>query len=280
MDLNFHLREIFTPENLTKAFKIALIVIIGYAVVQIIALIVRKTLSKRMSPQGRMLLKKGIVYTGMVILIFLVLKEFGIKLAALLGAAGIVGVIIGFASQTSVGNIISGLFVISEKTFEIGDLVRIGDKLGVVYSVDLLSTKLRTLDNLLIRIPNQNILTTELTNITRFPIRRMDFNLSVAYKEDLRKVRTVLEGITKANPLVLEDPEPLFLFKEYGASGIDILLGVWFEKTNYVKLKNSLFVEIKEAFDREGIEIPFPHMSLYTGEASKPLQVQIKNNPE
>jgi small-conductance mechanosensitive channel len=101
----------------------------------------------------------------------------------------------------------------------------------------------------------------------------MDFDISVAYKEDLAKVKTVLERVVKQNPLCLDEPEPLISFKTFGASGINILLGVWFEKANFLKVKNSVFQEIKLAFEAEGIEIPFPHLSIYAGEATKPFLV-------
>jgi small-conductance mechanosensitive channel len=211
---------------------------------------------------------------GVSSIILMILNQLDIKLAALLGAAGIVGIIIGIASQSSIGNIVSGIFMISEKTFEIGDLIRVGDKLGVVYAIDLLSVKLKTQDNLLIRIPNQTMISTEVTNITRFPIRRMDIELGVAYKEDLRKVLEVLKKIAKENPLCLDEPEPLILIRKYGESSIDLLFGLWFEKTNYVKLRNSILTEIKETFDKEAIEIPFPHRTIYTGEATLPFPVK------
>ena len=79
----------------------------------------------------------------------------------------------------------------------------------------------------------------------------------------------VIQRVVRKNPLCLDEPEPLIVFKQFGSSSIDILLGVWFEKANYLKVKNSVFQEIKTAFDQEGIEIPFPHVSIYTGEATK-----------
>jgi small-conductance mechanosensitive channel len=241
-----------------------------------LAFTVKKTISKRLSKQAKMVVNRIIVYAGFVFLAFIVLSELEIDLTAIFGAAGVVGIVIGIASQTSIGNIISGFFLVSEKSFELGDVVRIGDKTGTVYSVDLLSIKIKTYDNLLIRIPNQTVISTELVNITRFPIRRMDLTVSVAYKEDLRKVTEVLKEVAKNNPLCLEEPEPLILFQTFASSSIDILFAVWFEKTNFVKTKNSLFVEIKEAFAREGIEIPFPHVSLYAGEATAPFPVKVK----
>lgn len=208
---------------------------------------------------------------------FGIFNILGIKASALFGAAGVVGLVLGIASQTSIGNIVSGIFLVSERSFEIGDLVRVGDKMGVVDSIDLLSIKLKTLDNLLIRIPNQTIISTELTNITRYPIRRMEVILSVAYKEDLEYVIKVLKETVAKNIYCLDEPEPLILFKNFGDSGIDIQLGLWFEKSTYRDLRNSIFIDIKAAFKAADIEIPFPHISLYTGEESKPISLNINN---
>ena len=146
----------------------------------------------------------------------MVLNRLHINIKTLLGAAGVLGIVLGIASQTSIGNVISGIFIISEKTFEIGDLIRVGDKTGTVYSIDLLSVKLKTLDNLLIRIPNQTMISTEVTNITKFPIRRMDITVSVAYKEDLKKVMDILKTLVKENPLCLDEPEPLIVIQQFG----------------------------------------------------------------
>jgi len=236
---------------------------------------VKRSLRKQLSRQRMMLISRTIVYTGYIGLVLIVIRELKYDLTALFGAAGVLSIIIGVASQTSIGNIISGLFLVGEKSFELGDVVRIGDKSGTVYSIDLLSIKVKTFDNLLIRIPNQAVISTELTNITKFPVRRLDLQIGVAYKEDLRKVKTVLENVARNNPLCLEEPEPVIIFQTFGESSITITLGVWFEKANYLAVRNSVFIEIKEAFDREGIEIPFPHISVYAGEASKPIGVKL-----
>ncbi len=270
------LEKYINPATIEKFIRIVFILIIGISSIQLIAFMLRRSLRKQLSRQRMMLITRTIIYTGYTGLVLIVIKELNYDLTALFGAAGVVGIVIGVASQTSIGNIISGLFLVGEKSFEIGDVVRIGDKSGTVYSIDLLSIKIKTFDNLLIRIPNQSVISSELTNVTRFPIRRLDFQISVAYKEDLRKVKTVLENVARNNPLCLEEPEPYILFQTFGDSAINITFGVWFEKTNYTAVKNSVFIEIKEAFDREGIEIPFPHVSIYAGEASKPIDINLR----
>ena len=274
--MNINWSEYLNAATIEKALKILIIIAVGATIIYLIASLVKKVLPVKWSRQRKMIINRTVQYTGFIILALTVISELKISLAPIFGAAGVIGLVVGIASQTSIGNIISGFFLVSEKSFEIGDVIRIGDKTGTVYSIDLLSIKIRTFDNLLIRIPNQTVISTELTNVTRFLIRRMDVMVSVAYKEDLGKVKSILENVVKQNPLCLDEPEPVIIFQSFGASGIDIQLGVWAEKKNYLKVKNSVFQEIKEAFNKEGIEIPFPHISLYTGEETKSFPVEVK----
>ncbi len=271
---NLNIKELFTPDNLINLAEIAAVIIGGFLAVKIVAGIVKRIIRKKVTPQVQMLITKAITYIGFFIVFLYALNKMGVQLAAILGAAGVVGIALGIASQESLSNIISGVFLISEKPFKIGDIITVGDKTGIILSIDLLSVKMRTFDNLFIRIPNEKLINTEVTTITRFPIRRMDFDLSVAYKENLQKVQEVLFSIAKNNPLCLDEPAPLLLFKNFGDSGIELLFAVWFEKSQFLTVKNEVFKEIKSRFDQEGIEIPFPHVSLYTGSATGPFPVK------
>jgi small-conductance mechanosensitive channel len=274
--MNFDWSKYFNAATLERILTIVILVVVGLIIIYTIGFAIRKILPAGWSKQRKMIINRAILYTGFVVLFFIVVAELKVDLTAVFGAAGVIGIVVGIASQTSIGNIVSGFFLVSEKSFEIGDVVRLGDKSGTVYSIDLLSIKIKTFDNVLIRVPNQTVISSELINVTRFAVRRMDFNLSVAYKEDLEKVKIILQNITKKNPLCLEEPEPVIIFQNFGNSGIEILLGVWFEKENFLKVKNSVFQEIKAAFDKEGIEIPFPHVTLYTGAETTPFPVDLK----
>jgi small-conductance mechanosensitive channel len=273
-------QRFFSVESMTRALHILVIVFLGLLIVRIIDIIVRRTIVRGASEQAKVVFHKSVIYMGWVLISLSVLSELGVRLSALLGAAGLVGIAVGIASQKSLGNIISGFFLVSDRTFEVGDVVKIGTITGLVHSLDLLSIKLRTFDNTLIRIPNDEIISTDLTNITRFPIRRMDFKLRVAYKERLPVVKELLLDIARSNPLCLTEPEPFFMYTEFGSSGIEILFAVWFEKSNYVDVKNSVFEEIKGRFEAEGIEIPFPHLSLYSGRDSANFPVEVKRQTE
>ena len=269
--MKIDLTKYFTADVLERIILAAIILAAGLAIIYSISFLVKRILPKKWSRQRKMIVNRVVVYTGFITLFFIIISELNFKLTPIFGAAGVIGIVLGVASQTSIGNIVSGFFLVSEKSFELGDVIKIGDKTGVVHSIDLLSIKIKTFDNLYIRVPNQTVISSEVTNITRFPIRRLNFDVSVAYKEDLARVMSLLEKIARQNPLSLDEPEPLIVFKDFGDSGINIMLGIWFEKTNYIKVKNSVFLDIKKTFDEEGIEIPFPHVSLYTGEATKPF---------
>jgi small-conductance mechanosensitive channel len=273
-------RDFFTPDRIQGALIALLILIAGFLVLKILAVLVKRFGRKRLSQQGSMLLRKAIYYAGGTIILVTVLQTLGLKLTALLGAAGIVGIALGFASQTSVSNLISGLFLISEKPFTVGDVIKVGDTAGIILSIDLLSVKIRTFDNRYIRIPNEKILNSELTNITRFPIRRLDIHLGVAYKEEVKRVREVLMDIAAKNPFCLDEPEPILIFTDFGDSALEFLFGVWFAKTDYLLLKNSIMDDIKERFDAEGIEIPFPHRTIYAGSATGPMPVRLSSEEE
>lgn len=251
-----------SPEVVTKGIRIAIYLAGGFVVVRLLVAFVQRVVMKKATPQRRMVARKIIVYAGFVIVLMTVLAELGVKLTALLGAAGIVGIAVGFASQTSVSNIISGLFLISEKPFAVGDAIRVGSTTGIILSIDLLSIKLRTFDNLFVRIPNEKILSSEVTNITRFPIRRMDIKVEVSYQDDLDRVRDVLAKVARGNRYCLDEPAPVILVSEFTANGVELLFGLWFSKADFSNLKNSIMQDILRHFRAEGIRIPYPTRSI------------------
>lgn len=259
-------------------FWVVSLIVFGVPLLLLISKWIRQYTKKKLSAQQAMILSKFVLYFGFAFILLSILHELKFPLATLYGSAGIIGIALAFASQTSVSNIISGLFLIAEKPFEVNDIIKIGETTGVVLSVDVLSIKLRTFDNKYVRIPNENIVKSELTNITRFPIRRVDINIGVAYKEDISRIQKILADIAKKNPLCLNDPEPVVIFSGFGNSSLDFLLGVWAVKADWLKVKNSIAAEIKRRFDEEGVEIPFPHLSLYKGSITEPIPIKIERD--
>jgi small-conductance mechanosensitive channel len=268
----FHLHV--TPEQLAAALRAGVYVVLGLLLARLTAVGVNRA-TRHMSPQERVLLRRLASYAVLGLFLASALREAGFRFDVLLGAAGILTVAVGFASQTSASNMISGLFLMLERSIAIGDVINVAGTVGEVLSVDLLSTRLRTFDNLLVRIPNQTMVSTQITNYNRLPIRRFDLQVGVAYKEDLAKVEQTLLDIADRNPLCLEDPAPLLISMGFGASSINYQLSVWAKRENWLELRNRITREVKTGFDALGIELPFPHVSFYAGSATEPLPIRL-----
>lgn len=269
------LMELFTGERALAVLRSIVLLAAGLVIASLVSRLPQRLMGKRFTPHQAMLVRRLVYYLILALFIASALRELGFSLGVLLGAAGVLSVAIGFASQTSASNLISGLFLIGERPFEIGDLIRIGTTVGEVLSIDLMSVKLRTFDNLYVRIPNEQLIKSEVTTLTRFPIRRFDLKIRVARKEDIGRVREVLMAVADHNPLCLDEPRPLFIFTGFGESSLDIQFSAWAKRENYLDLRNSLQEEVKLAFDEAGIEIPFPHRALYAGEETRPFPVVV-----
>ena len=265
--------DYLTSPQAVSALKALLKILVGLALGRLAGNGLARLFAEE-DAQRAMILRRGALYGIAGLFTASALMELGFDLSVLLGAAGILTVAIGFASQTSASNVISGLFLLGERPFAVGDVIRVNGTTGEVLSVDLLSVKLRTFDNLFVRIPNETMIKSEVTNLRRFPIRRVDLQVGVAYKEDLREVREVLMEVADRNPLCLEEPTPLIIFQGYGDSSINHQFSVWAKTEHFLDLRNSIPIEIKEAFDEHDIEIPFPHRTLYTGSETSPFPVQ------
>ena len=255
--------------------KALLILIVGYFAAKIASTAILRIDFANLGPHGKVQLRRAVFYGIFILMLFSALRELGFDLSVVLGAAGILSVAIGFASQTSASNLISGIFLMMERPFSIGDVIRVGDTTGEVISIDLLSVKLRTFDNLFVRIPNESMIKTQVTTLTKFPIRRADLQIGIAYKEDIEQVQKILTDVATKNVLSLDEPAPLFILLGFGTSSVNIQFSVWAKRENFLALKNTMYQEIKKAFDELGIEIPFPHISIYSGEATNPIPINL-----
>jgi small-conductance mechanosensitive channel len=262
-----------------QLIRASILVIAGIPLLYTLSQTVRMWVARNSTPQRGMIAGKLLQYVGVSVLVVMALDELGFSLAPLLGAAGVLGIALGFASQTSVSNVISGFFLMAEQPFVVDDVIQVGTTTGRVLSIDMMSVKLRTFDNRFVRIPNEAIVKSEVTNMTRFPIRRVDTVVGVAYREDLSIVRQALLDVAVANPLALRDPEPQVIFLRYAESAVELTFAVWTTRENYGPLRDTLFEEVKRRFDQGGIELAFPHRTLYIGADTPPLPVRMVDAP-
>lgn len=258
-----------TSEKLVGILQFIGTLALIYIFFKILKALSKKFLFKKMSMQTQHIIKKAIDYSAFVTIVLTVFHRLGIDVSGLLGAAGIAGIAIGFAAQTSVSNVISGLFVITERAFKIGDTIEIADIIGTVQSINLLSVALKTFDSQYVRVPSETIIKANLINYSHFPFRRVKTELSVSYDTDLRRVETILIDTAKKNRFIVDDPAPSVLWTAFASSGISCALLAWTSVQDYGSARNSIFIDIDERLKKEGIEIPFDQLVVHTENGSE-----------
>ena len=170
------------------------------------------------------------------------------------------GLAIGFAAQTSVSNLISRLFIWADEAMEVGHFIEVAGISGTVISMGIISVKIKTVDNQIIRIPNSTIINSNLVNYAKNDNRRYVFELSVDYGSDLDKVMEVLQTVPYRCPTVItNDPDhkSKFAWTTLGDSGINMNIVVWCKREDYFQTKSDVCREVVKAFNENGINIPF-----------------------
>ena len=199
------------------------------------------------------------------LLIITIATSFGVKessIAALLASSGVA---IGLALQGGLSNLAGGVIILILRPFVVGDyIIECTDKQeGTVVKIDLFYTTLSTVDNRRITIPNGNLTSASIVNVTARDQRKLEIKVEIAYSSDLKKAKSILERLLHEDEHVLSDQEMQVFVDELGASGIMLGLRAWVNTEQYWPTKWRLNEEIKLAFDEEGIEIPFPQMDVH-----------------
>lgn len=253
-----NLPELITKKHLFNLLIAALV----FAAGSILASRVRAAIDRAswVDSQRRLFLAK-IGYWGVwFAAVAMSLGQIGVDIKVIVGAAGVLTVAIGFAAQTSASNLISGIFLMFEKPFVIGDVIAIGETLGEVLSIDLLSSKIRTANNLMVRVPNETLVKSRIINYSYFPVRRADFEFNIAYGTDLSLVEKILRDTARLNPLALDEPSPVFLMSGFNGAGMTIQFQIWTLPANLQTLQNEFYRDIPVIFERAGVRLVFPQL--------------------
>ena len=215
-------------------------------------------------------------YTTMTLLVvWAAYLVAGAQIAPVIGALGVLGLAVGLAAQDTFSNFIAGIILLMDRPFKIGDWVHIGGEYGKVEGLTLRTTRLRTLDNESIAIPNAVVAAGEIKNLSAGGPLRLRIPVGVAYRHDTREVRRVLEGVVAAHLKLLKDPAPAVLVTGLGDSSVDFTLVVWIaehEIPHYPVVVAELTEAAKIALDEAGIEIPFPQRTVWFPEPLRVVQ--------
>lgn len=257
---NFHLSEAV----LFRLIKVAIILLVGLIIAKILKNLAQNFTRKSKAFARSSFMPDLIFYTTLTVALIFALDCLNVDIKLLLGTAGFLTVALGFASQTSVSNIISGVFMMTERPFTIGDTVQIGDITGVVLSIDLLSTRMRTVDNLLVRIPNETLMKANIKNYTHFPLRRVDIPFKIGFKEPLSKIKTILFHLAAESPDIFDEPPPLFVAKEIQEWALEVQFSFWVKKGQHLEKKNDFIMRMLDAFQKYNVDMPVPRREVAT----------------
>ena len=206
-------------------------------------------------------IKAKLFYYLIVTLAFFIalnIAGFTGRLTTLLAAAGITGIVLGFSAQTVVSNFISGIFMYFDKPLKIGDPVEVAGYSGIVHDIRILSTRIRTWDGLLVRIPNEKLFNSEIKNLQKYPARRVDITVGIAYKEDAQRVIDLIRKTLDEMPYVLAEPEPTVFVDSLGDNSVNIAIRAWAPSEKWFDVRTQIVQKVKKVLDEAGIEIPFP----------------------
>ncbi|MCH8335891.1 MAG: mechanosensitive ion channel family protein [Proteobacteria bacterium] len=216
------------------------------------------------------LLRRMIVSTVRnLVLIFgilIAISQLGISLGPLLAGLGIAGFIIGFALQDSLANFASGIMILLNRPFDVGDTVEAGGVRGKVSHMSLISTTFMTFDNQKLVVPNNMIWGSVITNVTAQRTRRVDQVFGISYGDDIDKAEAVLHEIVEDHDAVLDNPKPLIKVHELGDSSVNFIVRPWVKTEDYWDTYWDLTKAVKLRFDKEGISIPFPQRDVHVFE--------------
>jgi small-conductance mechanosensitive channel len=241
----------------------------------------------RTSTEGHVdILVSQIAYIGtLTVGIIIALISLDIELTALFTSLGVAGFAVGFAMKDILGNFLSGIILLTQRPFTIGDRVVIGDVEGIVTNIRIRDTQITTYDGRLVYIPNNTLSTSNIINLTAFPERRTDIDIGISYGSDIAKASKIcLDAVSDINGVVKE-PAAEVLVTGFADSAIMLQVRVWVDQKNenYFNVRSEAYRALKEALDDAGIEIPFPVRTVYfhqSGNLEPELEEIVGNHPD
>jgi len=240
-----------------------LIILIGFAVVKALIKGMEKSAWFRKADTNIQNFFSNFLGIGLKIIIVLTaVMVLGVPQASIVALIGSCGLAIGLALQGGLSHIASGIIIMFCKPFHVGDFINAAGIAGVVKEIGIYYTRITTGDNQDISVPNSTLANATVINLSTESTRRIDFDFSVAYSTDIDLARKVLLATASMNDLVLKDPAPEVFVAAHGESAVTIKLRLWVESANYWTVNFDMWEDVKKAFDKFNIEIPYNHLNV------------------
>jgi small conductance mechanosensitive channel len=242
-----------------KIIGAIVILILGRIAAGVARRIVGRLLEKAQTDPAVISFVRNLTY--ILILVFAVLAalaKFGIQTASFVAILAAAGFAVGFALQGSLANFAAGVLILTLRPFKVGDYIMGAGQAGTVKEIGLFTTEFSTPDNVKILVPNGKLFGDVITNWSVYDTRRVDLVVGIGYNSDIQKAYEVIEGLLKEDSRILAEPAPQIAVSELADSSVNFVVRPWVNRADYWSVKFDLTRKIKEAFDVNGIEIPFP----------------------
>ena len=242
------------------------IFIVSLYLARFLSNILRRVLHRRKAPEGvTHLLGQLTLWTVILIGMITALQRF-FDVTAFLAGLGIVGFTIGFALQDVIKNFASGIILLLQQPFHVGESIELAGFEGTVLTIDLRTTEIRASDGRIVILPNASVLASPIVNDTRASQRRVDLSLSLSHGTDPNTVRKIILDAIEEVPGYVRKPEPVIVFDNLTSSALVLTVNFWIDvsENNPAQAKDTVLLKVKSAFDRQGIEIPHPVQAVYS----------------
>ncbi len=260
-------------DAMPRLISAAVVLLIFWVIVRVTRPLLRRALERaRFAPGLIDMLVDGVFKGGLIVIALITAaSELGVNVAAALAGLGVAGIAVGFAAQETVANMIAGFLVFWDRPFKIGDYITTQDRYGRVTEITMRTTRIRTMENTFVVIPNKQIIGDMLVNHSMYGAIRINVPIGIAYKESIDHARSVLLPALQTLPGVLEEPGVEIVTTGLGASSVDLQARVWIDDAAIERPIHFAVVEAaKKALDAAGIEIPFPHLQLFVEDVKGP----------
>lgn len=250
---------------LTSLIGAVLTFLVCLIVINILLKLFSKALegAKRMNHTMKGFLLSAVKILLWVIAIVIIAGELGIPTASLVALLSVAGLALSLSVQGVMSNLFSGLTLLLTHPFAEGNFVEVAGKTGTVKSVGLIYTTIDTLDNVVISIPNSDVIGSSVTNYSAEPMRRVDMLFSAAYSEPTEKVKAAIMEVINADSRIVDSPAPFVALNAYNESTVEYVVRVWVKNADYWDVHFSLNEQVRESFARNGVAMSFPHMNVH-----------------
>ncbi|MAY21049.1 MAG: mechanosensitive ion channel protein [Erythrobacteraceae bacterium] len=242
------------------------VLVIGLLLASLIAGSISRMLHKsgRLDPSVASLLSSLVKYALWVLVGVTVLTQFGVETTSIIAALGGMALAVGLALQGTLSNVASGVMILVQKPFKVGETISVGSILATVQEIGLFTTELKQPDGLFVMIPNNELWNQPIINFNRHPVRRFELVVGIGYGDSMEQARKELLALAEADDRVLADPAPVAYVASLDDSSVGIGMRVWCATPDYLGLTWDLTEAAKAKFDEKGISIPFPQREVTT----------------